>query len=233
MPGTSSAATKAKVLRVRRVCRILEKTYGSPRHGNPEEPLSDLAFILISQKTGSWSYEPVYRRLRERWSTWDEVRDAPTHEVAGVLKPAGLSNNRAARLKAILKKITYDFGLPTLEPLKDLSDSDAELYLRSLPGVGEKTAKCVLMYGLGRSVIPVDTHVKRVAQRLGLVPVRATDWAAHRALERLIPAKLRYSFHVNAVAHGREKCRKERPQCPTCPLLRLCPSGGQWSRSLR
>jgi endonuclease III len=209
---------------VRRICRVLEKTYASPRHGNPEEPLSDLAFVLISQKTGSWSYEPVYRELRARWSTWDEVRDAPVQEVAGILKPAGLSNNRAARLKGILEKITDDFGSPTLEPLRAMPDNDAETYLRGLPGVGEKTAKCVLMYGLGRAVLPVDTHVKRVAQRLGLAPSRATDRAAHRALAAKIPAELRYGFHVNALAHGRAVCRKDRPQCVACPLRHLCPS---------
>src|SRR5262245_12136519 len=118
MPGAASPrGAVGEARRVRSVCRILERTYGSPRHGNPRDPLSDLAFILISQKTGSWSYEPVYQDLRARWPTWGEVREAPRRELSAVLRPAGLSNNRAARLKAILERVTLDFGEPTLEPL--------------------------------------------------------------------------------------------------------------------
>jgi endonuclease III len=209
--------------RVLYICRALAESYGSPRLGNKRDPLNELVFILLSQKTGRWSYEEAYRSLRRTCPSWGMVRDAPTETVAAAIKPAGLSNNRTARIKAILARLTEDFGRPTLAPLRRVSTEDAEAYLTSLPGVGEKTAKCVLMYSLDREVLPVDTHVKRIATRLGLIAEGASDREAHAALEEAVPPELRFGFHVNGVCHGREVCTKHQPRCSSCCVRKLCP----------
>jgi endonuclease III len=135
---------------------------------------------------------------------------------------AGLSEQKAPRIKAILKKIFHDFGHTSLDSLFQMAPADAEAYLCDLPGVHLKTAKCVLMYALGQPVLPVDTHVLRVAKRLELLDERATLPRANLDLEKIVPPELRYSFHVNVLAHGRELCTAIAPSCPECPLRREC-----------
>lgn len=212
---------------ISRVCVALHRAYGSPRLNNRCNPLDELLFVLISQKSGSWSYEEAYLALRRAFRSWSALREVRTEDVAALLKPAGLSNNKAARIKAIADRLDQDFGRVTLAPLKTMSDADAEDYLTSLPGVGEKTAKCVLMYSLDRQVLPVDTHVRRVSTRLGLLERGASDGRAHRRLAAAVPPPLRYGFHVNAVSHGRAVCFKRTPACRACVIGRWCPQPRQ------
>jgi endonuclease III len=207
------------------VTRVLAETYGSPRHGNKDDPLDELVFILLSQMTTQKSFGRVFERLKEQLPTWDQVLEVPTPYLQSLIQDAGLSGQRASRIHSILETLREDFGAPTLEPLREESDEEAEAYLTSLPGVGVKTAKCVMMYSLGRAVLPVDTHVLRVATRLGLVYPDTTRSQAHRLLAAVIPAKDRYAFHVNALAHGRAVCKARKPECPSCPLQLLCPYG--------
>jgi len=151
----------------RRVTRLLAATYGSPNHDNKRDPLDDLVFIILSQMTTHHSFGRVFDRLKERYPEWDQVASTPLRRLRSVIKDAGLSNQKAPRLKAIVTKLRADFGRATLDPLRHWSTARAESYLTSLPGVGTKTAKCVLMYALDRRVLPVDTHVWRVARRIG------------------------------------------------------------------
>jgi endonuclease-3 len=206
----------------RLVFQTLQETYGSPNLNNKRNPLSELFFVVISQKTGNWTYEAAYKALRHSFPSWGLIRDAPFEDVALPLKRAGLSNNKAARIKAIADRLYRDFGRVTLAPLKAMTDEEAEAYLTSLPGVGEKTAKCVLMYALHRSVLPVDTHVKRVATRLGILEPRVSDHLAHTMLAEKVPPPFRYDFHVNAVLHGRRVCTTNHPACDKCPVAMWC-----------
>jgi endonuclease-3 len=200
----------------------LAAAYGSPGHDNKSDPLDELVFILLSQMTTHHSFGRVFHRLKLRYPNWDDVACLSVNRLKSIIKDAGLSNQKAPRLKAILIRLTQDFGRATLDPLRKWSSRRAESYLTALPGVGTKTAKCVLMYSLGRRVLPVDTHVWRVARRLGLVAESIPSSGVHQALEAVVAPEDRYTFHVNAIAHGRAICLPNRPRCEDCRLRRIC-----------
>lgn len=203
--------------------QLLKATYGSPRLNNKDDLLDELFFILLSQMTTGPSYERVFDRLKSAVPDWTELLTLETAALAGLIADAGLANQKAPRMVSIAHRLHACFGSATLFPLHGMSDEDAEPFLTRLPGVGVKTAKCVMMYSLGRAVLPVDTHVARVSRRLGLAAeVPAARYAA--TLETTAPADCRYDYHVNALAHGRATCRPLRPRCPACVLNTLCPS---------
>jgi endonuclease III len=208
--------------RARRITQILRAQYGSPRHSNPEDPLDDLIFIMLSTMTTGPSYERVYERLRDTTRSWDIVAamDVPTLRL--LIQDAGLSAQKAPRIIALLHRIREDFREITLSALKDWDDARVERYLLSLPGVGLKSAKCVMMYALGRTVLPVDTHVMRVARRLGLLDSNIPYSKIHSSLEDIVHPEDRYHFHVNALAHGRAICRARYPRCEECSLRAMC-----------
>lgn len=208
--------------RARHVARVLQERYGSPRLNNKDDPLDELVFIVLSQMTTGPSYERVFDRLKQALGTWDRLLYTGPSELKSLIADAGLSNQKAPRLVAIARRLHDDFGAVTLAPLASQSDEAAERYLTSLPGVGVKTAKCVMMYALSREVLPVDTHVERVSRRVGLLPPGTSRQHVHSLLEGVVPPALRYSFHVNAVAHGREVCRARAPCCSDCALIGVC-----------
>lgn len=211
-------------VRAKKVANTLHEVYGSPRHGNKDDPLDELVFIILSQMTTHHSFGRVYDRLKLLFPDWSDVRGLPVEQLAEVIKDAGLSNQKAPRIKAILERVFADFGKVSLAHLGRLSDAEAEQYLTSLPGVGTKTAKCVLMYSLDRAVLPVDTHVWRLSKRLGLVQGELSYSTVHEALENVVLPEDRYSFHVNAISHGRAVCLAKKPRCVGCPLMSICPS---------
>jgi len=209
--------------RARRLNSRLSQMYGSPRHGNKDDPLDELLFIILSQMTTGPSFNRVFDRLKSETGSWERLSEMDTGEVSKLISDAGLSNQKAPRMVQILERVRSDFGYISLDPLYEMSDKDAEAYLTSLPGVGIKTAKCVLMYSLGRQVLPVDTHVERVARRFELIPSGLSPQSIHKVLERVVCSRDRYSFHVNALAHGRSLCLAIHPRCMVCPLARTCP----------
>lgn len=222
VPSGSNSRTRMKA---HRATLELHALYGSPDHGNKPDPLDELFFILLSQMTTHQSFNRVYDRLREVAPTWANVAALPLRKLRTLIKDAGLSGQRAPRIKAILARIRKDFGEYSLASLVPLSDQEAEKYLASLPGVGTKTAKCVLMYSLRRHVLPVDTHVWRVGCRLGLVDQTIGRERGQVLLEAAVPPTDRYSFHVNALAFGRDICIASQPRCEVCPLRNLCNHG--------
>ena len=151
-------------------------------------------------------------------------------DLAKVISDAGLVNQKAPRFITIARKLKSDFGRVTLAPLTSCNDQEVEAYLTSLPGVGTKTAKCVMMYTMDRAVLPVDTHVARVATRLGLLDAATPPRNQHAALEAVIVRKDRYDFHVNGIAHGRALCRARSPKCDVCQLRSLCSMGSSEDR---
>lgn len=169
------------------------------------------------------SYERVFDRLRGTVSDWAELLTMEPSLLSGLIADGGLANQKAPRMLAIARGLQETFGRVTLDPLGRMADGEAEAFLTTLPGVGAKTAKCILMYSLGRAVLPVDTHVTRVSRRLNLAAgFPAAKYAS--ALEAEVPADCRYDYHVNALAHGRAVCRPKRPKCGECPIRALCPS---------
>lgn len=214
---------RPRVGTVRAVCRELERTYGNPRHGNRSNPLDELVFIILSNRTTPRTHSMVYAALKAEFPSWESVRAADRRTIRRILDPAGLARLRAEQIVRIIGNLRHAFGRATLAPLRAMSDADAEAFLTALPGVGRKVAKCVLMYSLGRQVLPVDVHVHRIAKRLGLQAKNRPD-TSQDLIEAAVPPPLRYGFHVNAVAHGRATCRSVKPECSECCIARWCPS---------
>jgi len=206
---------------VRIVCKTLTKNYGTPRFGNPSDPLDDLIYIILSNKTAPEMARIIYSCLRKRFRKWDNILTVPLSVLRSLLRPAGLSVIKSRHIHGALRSIRKRFGTCDLRPLKLLTPEAAQDYLVGLPGVSEKVAKCVMMYILSMEVLPVDTHVHRISSRLGLTARRRAD-QCHEELEALIPPMLRRKFHVACIAHGRKVCRPRNPLCHDCCINRYC-----------
>ena len=214
------AVGKAKT--ASKVTRKLREAYGTPDLGNYREPVDELFFILLSQRTTGPSYERVFAKFKEWAGDWGTLRGKAVGRIARVIARAGLGKQKAQHVVGIVERLHAEFGRITLEPLRGQSDTETEAFLTSLPGVGVKTAKCVMLFSLDREVLPVDGHVARVAKRVGLVDPSASRARTHEVLEEVVPRKLRFDFHVNAVVHGRTLCKARDPKCGECPVRRVC-----------
>ena len=222
---------------VREVAAALAARYADFDHYNLTDPLDELLFIICSTKTAETSYRATFDKLKEAFPTPCALAEAPAEYIAKPIASGGLSGTKSRSIRALLDAITARFGAPTLEPLRNMSDRDAEAFLTALPNVGKKVARCVLMYALGRQVFPVDTHCWRIARRLGWV--RRTQKDGHCAprdadrLQARIPPELRFSLHVNLISLGREICTARKPNCAACPIDPWCPRIGTNARPAR
>lgn len=188
----------------------------------PGDPLAALVSTILSQNTNDVNRDRAFARLRERFPTWEAVRDAPPEAVIEAIRPAGLAPTKAPRIQEALRRISAERGALSLDFLADLPLEEARTWLLAIPGVGPKTAAIVLLFALGRPAFPVDTHIHRVARRLGLIPPRASREQAHELLERLLPPDIYYPFHINLIAHGRAVCHARNPECDGCILRDGC-----------
>jgi endonuclease-3 len=203
------------------VCDILESNYGISRLGNPYDPLDDLIFIIISNKTSPNLALRVFSDLKERFGDWAGVLEVPSSVLSEILKPAGLANIKIPQILKSLAKIQNDFGSCDLKSLNNLSESEQLDYLLSLPGVSGKVARCVMLYTLDAKVLPVDVHVFRVSKRLGWTSRKRAD-QCHDELEALVPVDYRFGYHVDCILHGRTVCRPRNPLCESCCIRDYC-----------
>lgn len=210
--------------RVRTIHRRLLKRFGTLEAPRRTDPVDELILTVLSQHTSDANAERAFDALRARYPTWEAVVRARPSAVADAIRSGGLANTKAPRIQAILREVRDREGRFDLSRLRRLSDEENVRYLTSLPGVGPKTAAVVLAFSLDRPAIPVDTHVHRVATRLGLVERRSSAEKAHRVLEELVPAELRVPLHVGLIRLGREVCKAGRPRCEECPLVDVCPT---------
>ena len=216
--------------------RRLRKTFGPLDPPLRREPLEELILTVLSQNTSDVNRDRAFAAMRARFTSWEDVADAPEEDLEEAIRPGGLSKIKARRILAILDEIRQrEGGSLRLEWMTKATSDRVAKYLLSLPGVGPKTVACVLAFSLGRPALPVDTHVYRVAVRLGFVPATADPIRAHAVLEEFVPARLRVSMHVGMIRLGRQICRAGRPRCEMCPVQDLCPtaplvlSGRRWS----
>jgi endonuclease-3 len=205
--------------RVRAIRDRLRRLYGRPVAHPHGDPIAELVRTVLSQNTSDTNRDLAYERLRSRFPSWEGVRDVPSDAVIEAIRPGGLGNTKGPRIQAILRTLGAH---PDLDWLEDAPRGEALEFLTSLPGVGRKTAACVLLFSFGRPEIPVDTHVYRVGGRLGLFRERASFEAAHDEMVRVVDSEDAYELHINLIRHGRDVCRP-RPRCHECALRRMCP----------
>lgn len=200
----------------------LEREYGSPRLSNPQDPIDELVFILLSDRTDEPKYIAAYRRLRGLFPRWESLLAARPSDIELAVSDAGMGRRRARLLQELFQAIQREFGSLDLSRLAGMSPADAETELMRLPSVGHKAARCVLLYCFDFPVLPVDVHTYRLAIRLGIISRQVPYERSHIVLHTLVPEGLRRAFHVNAVAHGRVRCLAHHPKCSDCPVLDHC-----------
>jgi endonuclease III len=214
--------------RVRAIRDRLRALYGVPLAQPHGRPVDELILTVLSQNTNDRNRDAAFLRLRERfgWEGLDHaaLRDAPPAEVEEAIRPGGISRVKSARIQAILRAIGDP---PDLEWMRYARVDDARGYLVNLPGVGRKTAACVLLFAFGRRDVPVDTHVSRVATRLGLLRPGASLDEQHEQMLSLTPPGEELELHLNILRHGRRTCHARAPECEDCALARMCPSRGR------
>jgi endonuclease-3 len=216
---TRKASDETKVARV---YALLEERYGA-KHNTPDgDPLDGLVGTILSQATSDVNSGRAHRALRAAYPTWDAVLAAPEEELADVIRSGGLANLKARRIQETLAALKEAQGALDLALLDDMSLEGALAWLRRLPGVGPKTAACVLLFDLGRPALPVDTHVYRIAKRLGLIGPKVSADRAHVELQAQLEPDQVYEFHLNMIAHGKRVCRAPLPRCAECPLTGVC-----------
>jgi endonuclease III len=222
---TDPAGRQNEVERIGEIARRLAAGQPASRKVR-RDPLDELILTILSQSTSDANCYRGWEALKGRYPDWEAVLDAPSGELEETIRSAGLAQQKSATILSVLARLRDERGSPTLDHLDGLEDAEAIEYLTGFKGVGVKTAACVLCFALGRNVIPVDTHVHRIAIRLGLVPESASAARTHEALNEVVPAALRYELHVLMIGHGRTVCTARRPRCEECALSGLCPRVG-------
>ena len=209
-----------------RIIRVLGTFLGTPRRpGRRPPPLDMLIATILSQNTSDTNSHRAYAALRSAFPRWSDAARAPVPAIRKAIRPGGLANKKSLTITSALRAIMSSGGTPRLAGLRSMSAAEIVNRLTALPGVGVKTASCVLLFSLGRDVCPVDTHVHRIVRRLGLVPGKGGPDATFRALQPLIPRGRAYAFHTNLIRFGRSVCRAQAPRCAVCPLFRECTYG--------
>lgn len=211
---------------VEEIAIILAQELGRPTLGNKKNPFNELLYILLSSRTPPEVYQETYRSLRRKFKRADSIAEARPEYVATTIERGGLQNKKARTITKIASELKDKYGRVTLAPLKDMETEEAEEFLVSLPGVGIKTARCVLMYSLDRPVFPVDAHCYRIARRLKWAPQDAplTKRLADE-IQSGVPEHLRKDLHVGMVVLGRDYCSPRDPLHGQCPILEFCPTG--------
>jgi endonuclease-3 len=227
--------TRVRVVRIRERLRAV---YGVPLMKPHRHPIAELILTVLSQSTNDRNRDVAYLRLRERFPLWEQVRDAPVEEIEEAIRPGGISKVKSARIQAILRaiserppeteavQVSSRGSRPelSLDWLGSVPLQRARDYLTALPGVGRKTAACVLLFAYGLHEVPVDTHVSRVGRRLGLLGTDAPFEELHDQMLALTPPGQELELHVNLLRHGRRTCHARSPGCRECELARMCPS---------
>ncbi|MBK5092560.1 MAG: endonuclease III [Actinobacteria bacterium] len=204
------------------VDRRLDEAFGSRLPRERRELTDELIHAVLSQNTSRKNYNLAYRRLMERFPGIEEIAKAPLSEIEEAIRPGGLSRQKSKTIKEILLALKEERGDYSLDFLRESSVTEARRFLTALPGVGPKTASIVLMFGIGRQVLPVDTHVLRTAKRIGLIDRKTTAEQAEAELEDLVPPAKRPRMHLNMVHLGREVCSARNPRHEICPVNMLC-----------
>lgn len=201
---------------------LLSAHYGLPEWREPLPPVDELISTILSQNTNDQNRDKAFNRLRDKFDSWEAVRDAPEEEVVDAIRTAGLANQKGPRIQEALREITRERGEIELDFLKEKENEQARQWLKDLKGVGPKTAAIVMQFSLDMPAFPVDTHIMRVSKRVGLIPGEMNAEKAHEHLEGLFREDQYGPGHLNLIRLGREICHPRNPECEICPLKGIC-----------
>ncbi|MBN1120170.1 MAG: endonuclease III [Anaerolineae bacterium] len=204
------------------VSTLISEVYGYPKWRQHLPPVDELVSTILSQNTNDVNRDRAFDTLKERFPTWEEVRDADPDAVIEAVRVAGLANQKGPRIQAALQYLTETQGAITLDHLAGMTIEEAKAWLTGINGIGPKTAAIILLFALNRPAFPVDTHVHRVTRRLGLIGKKTSREKAHDELEAIVPPEDFYAFHLQIIQHGREVCHARTPNCGACFLQPAC-----------
>ena len=202
--------------------KTLIEAFGEPTWRTPLPAIDELVSTILSQNTNDVNRDRGFNALRAKFPTWEAVRDAKAEDVINAIRPAGLANQKGPRIQQVLRAISEERGALNLDFLAGLPVEEARAWLTKFNGVGPKTAAIVLCFSLNMPAFPVDTHIYRVTGRIGLRPEKMTVEQAHPYLESIFPPETYYAGHLNLIRLGREICGARKPNCPQCPIIKLC-----------
>ena len=209
-------------IRALKIHNTLLQAFGEPIWRNPLPAIDELVSTILSQNTNDVNRDRGFNALRAKLPTWESVRDAKVQDVIAAIRPAGLANQKGPRIQQVLRAITAERGSLDLNFLAGLPVEEARAWLTKFNGVGPKTAAIVLCFSLNMPAFPVDTHIYRVSGRTGLRPEKMTVEQAHPYVESVFPPETYYAAHLNLIRLGREVCGARKPNCPKCPINKLC-----------
>ncbi|MCA9933952.1 MAG: endonuclease III [Ardenticatenaceae bacterium] len=200
----------------------LVPAYGMPTWRQHLPPVDELVSTILSQSTSDTNRDKGFDALKAHYPDWFSVMNAPEAEVIETIRPAGLANQKGPRIQAALRTVYEQRGAISLDFLADMPLNEAADWLTHIKGVGPKTAAIILLFAFGRPAFPVDTHVHRITQRLGLIGPHVSAEKAHKIFAQLDRPQTFYAMHLNLIRHGREVCRARSPRCEICPLQTEC-----------
>jgi len=216
-PGREDLKTK-----VRKITLLLEKQYGLPRKEGSGDLLDILIETILSQNTNDRNRDQAFQRLKTRFPHREDILKAKTKSIVSAIRPGGLADQKARRIREILYWIKEREGRLSLSFLKTMNSEEIKKTIGALKGIGPKTLHCLLLFGLGREAFPIDTHILRIGKRLGFIPEGMNAEKAHTWMVPLIPKKKPMSLHLNLIRFGRSVCGAKNPQCNTCFLMGEC-----------
>lgn len=217
-----SNSAKALTKRLRAIDELLANCYGRKVWRGRRDAIEVLIRTILSQQTNDEACDAAYSNLLQRFKSHEEIMHAPLDEIEDAIKVAGLGKQKARYIKGCLERILRDFGKLSLDELAMTDIQSAMSYLTSLPGVGHKTAACILLFAFGKPVFPVDTHIHRIARRMNLVRGDASAVETQAFLDGVIPNEIKYQLHLNLIEHGRRVCTSRKPSCDSCVIARYC-----------
>lgn len=204
------------------VMQNLKAVYGLPECERGLDPLDVLILTVLSQSTTNTNSDRAFASLKQRFPTWEQARRARASSIEAAIRSGGLARQKSVRIKNLLNEIYERRGSLDLSFLTTAPLEEAKQFLSSFKGVGPKTVACTLLFACDRPIFPIDTHIFRIARRLGLIPQRCSDEQAHQLMTDLIPDRRYYEVHVNLIRHGRKVCRPQNPLCEQCCLIDYC-----------
>ncbi len=215
--------------KIREINQRLKDYYGEPERPTDQSGIDYLVETILSQNTNDINRDKAFNQLKEKYSSWEKVENAERDELIDTIRVAGLGPTKAERIQKSLRIVREDQGKYSLEFIDEMKVEEAKKWLTDIPGIGPKTAAIILCFYFGKPVMPVDTHVHRISQRLGLIPEGTSREKAHEILEERVPNDLIYEFHILLIYHGRKHCKAQHATCCEGPLADLCSNCGEIS----